>query len=176
MFSASWTGSVAYHSGQDIGQLVWADRNGNEVGTISSPSDYQPYAARLSRDDSALLAARRRAGPGTYDIWLMNLVRGNEQQLTSNRRQRSEPCLDRRWACHPLFRRQPWFAAALVPTRPCHRPGRTTLAAWQSTECHGRFSRRPCGHLCGTHARRVQDCSSCLWLLAHLRRSCCQAS
>lgn len=85
MFSASWTGSVAYHSGQDIGQLVWADRNGNEVGTISSPSDYEPYAARLSRDDSALLVARRRAGPGTYDIWLINPVSGNDQQLTSNR-------------------------------------------------------------------------------------------
>ena len=41
MFSASRTGSVAYHSGQDIGQLVWADRNGNEVGTIGSPSDYR---------------------------------------------------------------------------------------------------------------------------------------
>ena len=85
MFSASRTGSVAYHSGQDIGQLVWADRNGNEVGTISSPSDYQPYSARLSRDDSALLAARRRAGLGTFDIWRMDLVRATEQQLTSNR-------------------------------------------------------------------------------------------
>ena len=75
MFSASRTGSVAYHSGQDIGQLVWADRNGNEVGTIGSPSDYQPFSARLSPDDSALLAARRRAGLGTYDIWRMNLDR-----------------------------------------------------------------------------------------------------
>ena len=51
------------------GQLVWADRNGNEVGTIGSPADYQPDSARLSRDDSALLTARSRAGLGTYDIW-----------------------------------------------------------------------------------------------------------
>jgi serine/threonine protein kinase/Tol biopolymer transport system component len=84
LFSASWTGSIAYHTGQDIGQLGWVDRNGNEVGTIGSPSDYQPYSARLSRDDKALLAARRRAGLGTFDLWLMNLVRPIDQQLTSN--------------------------------------------------------------------------------------------
>ena len=41
MFSASRTGTVAYHSGQEIGQLVWADRNGNEGGTIGSPADYR---------------------------------------------------------------------------------------------------------------------------------------
>ena len=85
MFSASRTGNVAYHSGQDIGQLVWADRNGNEVGTISSPSEYDQTSARLSRDDSALLTARRRAGLGTYDIWRMDLVRTTEQRLTANR-------------------------------------------------------------------------------------------
>jgi len=84
MFSASLTGSVAYHSGQDIGQLVWADRNGHEGGTISRPSDYEPYSARLSPDDKALLAARRRVGLG-FDIWRIPLGRGNEQKLTSNR-------------------------------------------------------------------------------------------
>jgi eukaryotic-like serine/threonine-protein kinase len=85
MFSASRTGSVAYHSGEDVGQLMWADRNGNELGTISSPSDYQPNSARLSRDDSALLAARRRAGLGTFDIWRMDLGRTIEDRITSNR-------------------------------------------------------------------------------------------
>jgi serine/threonine protein kinase len=86
MFSASWTGTVAYHSGQEIGQLVWADRNGIEVGTIGSPSEYQPYSARLSPDDKALLVARRGAGLATFDLWLMNLGRPTtEQQLTFNR-------------------------------------------------------------------------------------------
>jgi Tol biopolymer transport system component len=85
MFSASWTGSVAYHSGRDIGQLVWADRNGSEVGTISTPADYQPYAARLSRDDSALLVPRKQAGLGTFDIWWMDLGRRTERALTSGR-------------------------------------------------------------------------------------------
>jgi serine/threonine protein kinase/Tol biopolymer transport system component len=84
MFSASRTGSVAYHSGQNIGQLVWADRKGNEVGMIGNPAGYES-SARLSPDDSALLVARTRAGLGTHDIWKMNLVRGNEERLTSNR-------------------------------------------------------------------------------------------
>ncbi|MEO5895774.1 MAG: protein kinase [Vicinamibacterales bacterium] len=85
LFSASLTGSVAYHSGRDMGQLVWADRNGNEVGTISSPSDFHPTSARLSRDDSALLTARRRTGLGTFDIWRTDLVRELEQRITSDR-------------------------------------------------------------------------------------------
>jgi len=85
MFSASLTGSVAYHSGEEIGQLVWVDRNGNEAGTISSPSEYQPFTARLSRDDSALLAARALPGLGTFDIWRIDLGRRNERQLTWDR-------------------------------------------------------------------------------------------
>ena len=64
MFSASRTGSVAYHAGEDIGQLVWADRNGNEVGTIGSPADYEPYSARLSQDDSAAADRAQPGGPG----------------------------------------------------------------------------------------------------------------
>jgi hypothetical protein len=84
VFSASKTGSVASRFGQDVKQLVWADRKGNEVGTISIPSDYDYFSARLSPDDRSLLAARRRAGLGTLDIWLMNFDRPNEQRLTSN--------------------------------------------------------------------------------------------
>ena len=83
MFSASLTGSVAYHSGQDIGQLVWADRkDGKEVETISSPSVYETSSARLSPDDTALLVARRRAGLGSFDIFRIP-AHGNEERLTS---------------------------------------------------------------------------------------------
>ena len=38
LFSASHTGTVAYHAYSDLGQLVWADQTGNETGTIGSPS------------------------------------------------------------------------------------------------------------------------------------------
>ena len=83
MFSTSRTGNVAYHPGGEIGQLAWADRNGNNVVSFGSPGDYHP-AARLSHDETQLLTARSRAGLGTSDIWRRDLVRGIEQQLTWN--------------------------------------------------------------------------------------------
>jgi Tol biopolymer transport system component len=87
MFSTSQTGSVAYHSGQDIGQLVWADGTGEEIVTIGGYSEYQPVSARLSQDESALLVARRREGLGTFDIWRLNLNVSpvTEKQLTFDR-------------------------------------------------------------------------------------------
>jgi len=81
MFSASPTGTIAYHPGGDLMQLVWADRNGN-VSTIGKPGDYDPASSRLSRDGRSLLMARRQAGMGGADIWRLNLDRGTEQQLT----------------------------------------------------------------------------------------------
>jgi serine/threonine protein kinase/Tol biopolymer transport system component len=81
-FSVSLTGSVASHSAVNVNQLVWADGNGNEVGTISRPDDYESGSVRLSRDDSALLVARRRADLGTLDIWRVNLHNTIEDQLT----------------------------------------------------------------------------------------------
>ena len=97
MFSASRTGSVAYHAGEDIGQLVWADRNGNEVGNDWQPCRLSTHSARLSRDDTQLLTARRRAGLGTLRhlaAWTSSA--GPDEQLTSNRGSEVTPCLDRR--------------------------------------------------------------------------------
>jgi len=85
MFSASPTGTIAYHPGGDLMQLVWADHNGNERGTISKPADYNPESSRLSRDERKLLTARRQRGLGGYDIWQLDLDRGTEQQLTFGR-------------------------------------------------------------------------------------------
>ena len=85
MFSASLTGIVAYHPGGEIGQFVWADRKGRVVGSLGRPADYEPNSAWLSSDETHLLTARSRVGPGTYDIWSQDLVHGTEEQLTSNR-------------------------------------------------------------------------------------------
>ena len=85
MFSVSRTGTIAYHPGGDLMQLVWADRNGNEIGTISKPADYHPGSSRLSRDERKLLTARRQPGPGGYDIWRLDLDRGTDEQLTFGR-------------------------------------------------------------------------------------------
>ena len=88
-FSASWTGSIAYHTGgPGVDQLVLADRDGNEEGTIGRPGLYEQQTARFSPDDRAVLAARSRPSLGTFDIWRIFLDRQNaqhprEQQLTS---------------------------------------------------------------------------------------------
>lgn len=85
MFSASHTGTVAYHAGMDIGQLVWVDQNGNERGAIGSPGDYEFQSVRLSRSGNVLLVARRQPGLGTYDIWRLDLVRNTEERITADR-------------------------------------------------------------------------------------------
>ena len=82
LFSASPTGTVAYHADSDLGQMVWADRTGNETGTIGSPAEYDQQSARLSPDGSMLLTSRREHGAGTVDIWRHDLVRQVEQRLT----------------------------------------------------------------------------------------------
>jgi Tol biopolymer transport system component len=85
MFSASLTGTIAYHPGGELTELVWADQNGTERGTIGKPADYNPGSSRLSRDERTLLVARRQRGLGGYDIWRLDLDRGFEQQLTFGR-------------------------------------------------------------------------------------------
>ena len=85
MFSASLTGIVAYHPGGEIGQFMWVDRKGYVVERLGSPADYEPNSASLSSEETHLLTARSRVGPGTYDIWSRDLVHGTEEQLTSNR-------------------------------------------------------------------------------------------
>jgi serine/threonine protein kinase/Tol biopolymer transport system component len=91
-FSASHSGSIAYHAGGDLKQLVWVDRNGNERETIGNPADYD-NSTRLSHDGRVLLTARRRPGLGTLDIWRHNLIRGMEEQLTTGRGSELTPLL-----------------------------------------------------------------------------------
>ena len=85
MFSVSRTGTVAFHAGGDLSQLVWADRNGNETGSIGDPADYELQSGRLSRDGTRLLVSRRQPGLGTYDIFRLDLVRQTEEKLTAHR-------------------------------------------------------------------------------------------
>jgi hypothetical protein len=85
MFSTSRTGTVAYHQGGDLMQLVWADGTGKEVGRIGEPADYQFLSGRLSHDDTSLLTARRQPGSSTYDIFRYDLARGGEERITDGR-------------------------------------------------------------------------------------------
>jgi Tol biopolymer transport system component len=85
IFSASRAGDVAYHTGENVSQLVWADQQGDEIGTVGGPADYALTSARLSASGNALLVSRRQEGLGTTDIWRLDLVRQTEERLTTHR-------------------------------------------------------------------------------------------
>jgi Tol biopolymer transport system component len=85
MFTASQTGTIAYHGSGDISQLMWVDARGNELETIGKPDEYDLQSARLSSEDSMLLTARKEHGPGTYNIWRHDLTRKTEEPLTEDR-------------------------------------------------------------------------------------------
>ena len=82
VFSTSRAGDVAYHAGEEIRQLAFADRNGNNIRAFGSPAEYDADSSRLSRDGTQLLFARSREGLETYDIWRRDLLLGTETQLT----------------------------------------------------------------------------------------------
>jgi len=75
--SASVTGLLAYETNiQGAGyQLTWLDRSGKEIGEVGSVQDAR--GAALSPDGKTA-AVRRNQG-----IWLYDLQRGGETQLTS---------------------------------------------------------------------------------------------
>jgi hypothetical protein len=49
MFSAARTGTIAYHSAGDQSQLVWLDRNGNELARVGKPAPYSWESAASRR-------------------------------------------------------------------------------------------------------------------------------
>jgi Tol biopolymer transport system component len=93
VFSASPTGTIAYHPHGDVSQMVWSDQQGNEIETIGEPAEYDPQSARLSSDGRMLLTARRPIGPGSIDIWRMDLERKTDERLTAGRGSEVTPIL-----------------------------------------------------------------------------------
>jgi eukaryotic-like serine/threonine-protein kinase len=80
-FSVSAAGVLAYWR-QPIGQravLQWFDRTGRATAAVSSPSRYLGFA--LSSDARQLVFSRIDANGGA-DLWLRDLDRGGETQLT----------------------------------------------------------------------------------------------
>ena len=66
-----------------MSQLVWFDRTGKEIGTISAPGDY--FNLQISPDGRSVLFDRVQPGLGTADLWTLDLARGVESRLTSER-------------------------------------------------------------------------------------------
>jgi eukaryotic-like serine/threonine-protein kinase len=73
-----WTGGVG--GGPGSGQVVWYDRGGKAEAVGTPGNVLQPA---ISPDEKTIAFAR---GPGgaSRDIWLRDLVRGNERRLTTD--------------------------------------------------------------------------------------------
>ncbi len=80
-FSASRNGTFVYQPSSDTDHLAWIDRSGAEVGTISAPGLYQTL--QLSPDGSRLVTDRIDPRTGAHDLWVIDLVRGTEDRVTS---------------------------------------------------------------------------------------------
>jgi eukaryotic-like serine/threonine-protein kinase len=82
-FSASNTGVLSYGS-DDLGnqQLAWFDRTGKPLGSVGSPGSFQ--LPKLSRDEKQVAVARNDSQTRTFDIWLLDLVRGTESRFTTD--------------------------------------------------------------------------------------------
>jgi hypothetical protein len=85
LFSASLNGTIAVHGHEDIAQLTWADQRGNELGPVGRPASYDFQSGHLASDERSVLTSRRQDGPGAFDIWRLDLVRGTEERLTVDR-------------------------------------------------------------------------------------------
>ena len=73
--SASSNGTIAYRSSSSpMTQLTWFDRSGKQRATVGPPGNYGSPA--LSPDETKV------AVPRNGDIWVLDVVRGNESRLT----------------------------------------------------------------------------------------------
>ena len=82
-FSLARDGTLAYQKGsgsEDMGRLLWIDRSGEILDTISPPGSYRDIA--LSPNDSLIAVSKLNKGEDTQDIWVFDLDRQIESRIT----------------------------------------------------------------------------------------------
>jgi len=80
IFSVSDQGTVMYSTGEHIDQLVWFDRDGNNLGTAVDPGEYND--SRLSPDGRLLALVILDPKTGTGDLWVHDMERGSTDRVT----------------------------------------------------------------------------------------------
>ena len=82
VFSSSDTGTVLYGTTRhQVTQLVWLDRNGQQVGTVTHPGRYE--RAALSPDEKMVAVEVIDPHLETPDIWIVEAARGVMSRFTS---------------------------------------------------------------------------------------------
>ena len=82
-FSASYNGVIAYQSHQTTSRIASFSRFGEELAALRPPAQY--LSLQLSENGRQLLFDRADARTTTFDIHLLELDRGAETQITSER-------------------------------------------------------------------------------------------
>jgi Tol biopolymer transport system component len=82
VFSSSDTGIVLYGTSRhQVTQLVWLDRDGRQVGTVTTPGRYE--RAALSPDEKTVAVEVIDPHLETPDIWIVETSRGVISRFTS---------------------------------------------------------------------------------------------
>lgn len=81
LFSVSQTGVLTYRTGfSDSSQLTWFDREGKPLETVGPTGGYNsPW---LSPDEKRVAFGRQEPEGGGFDIWLLEIARGNLNRFT----------------------------------------------------------------------------------------------
>jgi len=74
LFSVSRNGVLAYRTGEAGGRLLWRDRAGRDLDTVSDPGNYGNPALSPSGDRIAFNISDARTGK--VDVWIRDLGRG----------------------------------------------------------------------------------------------------
>jgi eukaryotic-like serine/threonine-protein kinase len=82
-FATSRNGVLVYQANPDRGRLVWLDRAGKEVGVVSEGGSHT--RVRISPDGRRVLFDRAQPRIGTANVWMVDVERGVEQRVTSDR-------------------------------------------------------------------------------------------
>jgi len=80
-FAVSPAGVIAHLSGRRLADFVWRDRDGRVVGRADVPSTFEAFA--LAPDERRVVAETDIPEKGESDLWLLDLLRGTRQRLTS---------------------------------------------------------------------------------------------
>ena len=76
-------GMLAYRADKrSATRLVWVNRRGEEIGTVSAETDIWYYGPRLSPDGRRLAVSRYEPGSTSGGIWVHDLERGTAHPLT----------------------------------------------------------------------------------------------
>lgn len=81
-FSASLSGVIAFLPHVDEGRIASFDRTGRELAEVRPVGSYQ--SLRVSPDGREMLYDSFDPSVASFDVWLLELLRGGEQRLTSH--------------------------------------------------------------------------------------------